>query len=195
LKTAQIARNASAVIFPLARAPATAAMACSLIAIAGCTTSGLATAYTPITGIQIPAADVVAGHGCGRGSGQVYKYAAVVAYPVDGGVPGMPLTSGVFDCFADGIFSNLPVIDGGPLVFDVSIYAYDKDSFPRALDCPQSVVPCPGDDASAILPWETAANWTAICTASQFQGITTVAACGPLLPSPVHSSQSDAATE
>jgi hypothetical protein len=195
LNTAPIARNASAVIFPLARAPATAAMACSFIAIAGCTTSGPATAYTPITGIQILAAEIVAGRGCGRGMGQVYKYAAVVAQTGDGGVPTRTLTSGVFDCFADAIFSNLQPLDGGAPVFEVSIYAYDNDSFPGALDCPQSVAPCPGDDASAVLPWEQAANWTAICTVSQSQGITTVASCPPLLPSPAHPSQSDAATE
>jgi hypothetical protein len=195
LKTAQIARNAPAVVFPHTRAPATAALACSLIAFAGCTTSGLAAAYTPITGIQISAADIVAGRGCGRGSGQVYKYAAVVAYADDGGVPGQLLTSGVFDCFADGIFSNLPLLDGGSSLFEVSIYAYDQASFPKALDCPQSATPCPGDDASAVLPWENAANWTAICTASQVQGVTTIAACEPLSPSPAHPSQSDAATE
>jgi hypothetical protein len=195
LKSAPIARKCSAVIFPHALAPLFVAIACAPIAFAGCATNGPATAYTPITGIQISAADIVAGHGCGGRIGQIYKYAAVVAYPTDGGAASTPLTSGVFDCFADGIFSNLPVLDGGYQLFDVSIYAYDQASFPAALDCPSSTVHCPGDDAGAVAPWEAAANWTASCTASEYQGVTTIASCEALSPSQGGSMQRDAAPE
>jgi hypothetical protein len=155
----------------------------ALNVIIGCTTSASTTGYTPVTGIQITASDIVAGHGCGEHSGQVYKYAAVVSYANDAGVAsdagvGKPFISGVFDCFADGIFSNLPALDSGvPQGFDVSIYAYDKASFPRALDCPPGTAPCPGDDAGAVTQSLAAATWTTTCTATQIQGATSVASC------------------
>src|SRR4029077_3925163 len=50
-------------------------------ALAGCQQSAPTTAYTPITGIEIPSAELVLGHGCGTGGQhQVYKYAAIVTY-------------------------------------------------------------------------------------------------------------------
>ncbi|MDP8998626.1 MAG: hypothetical protein M3O46_00765 [Myxococcota bacterium] len=161
-------------------------LAVALQVMIGCTTSASTTGYTPVTGIQITASDIVAGRGCGEQSGQVYKYAAVVSYANDAGVAtdagvGKPFVSGVFDCFADGIFSNLPALDSGLLQgFDVSIYAYDKASFPPALACPPGTAPCPGDDAGAVNQSLAAATWTTTCTASQIQGATSVAACGAL---------------
>jgi hypothetical protein len=184
LKNAEFARNAPAVIFARALVPAVgAAVGLAL----GCTTPPTTTLYTPITGIEIPSAAVVAGHGCGTRPGQVYRYAAVVAYPGEGGAL---VTSGVFDCFADGIFSNL---DAGAL--NVTIYAFSHSSLPDALACSPPAAPCPGDDAGVVLSYATSADWTAACTATQVRGITAVASCSPLEPSDAAEDAGDAGVD
>ena len=135
----------------------------------GCATSAPSTGYTPPTGIFIPAQTIVAGHGCGTGTDQVYKYAVIVSTTSDAG-PAF-VTSGVFDCFTDGVFSNLPSPDGGSVAFAVSVLAYNRSSFPDALFCPPNTLPCPGDDAGDVFPWKAAANWTATCTVTEIQGV------------------------
>jgi hypothetical protein len=170
------------------------ALAAALLG-AGCNAAATTTAYTPITGLQISSSDVVAGHGCGTGAQQVYKYAAVVSSPTaDGGTPAFR-TSGVFDCFADGVFSNLPSLDGGNPTFVISIFAYDQASFPDALQCPANTAPCPGDDAGAVDPFAAAANWTATCTGTEIQGVTAAVTCTPLEPFDAGSSDADTTDE
>jgi hypothetical protein len=97
-------------------------------------------------------------------------------------------TSGVFDCFADGFFTNLPITNGTTPAFDIHIFAFNKDSFPPALDCGPDAgtmarPPCPGDDPAAVEPWERAANWTTDCTATEVLGVTAIATCPALTPS------------
>jgi hypothetical protein len=155
-------------------------------ACAGCANSSSSTGYTPFTEIQIPGDTVVAGHGCGPGPNQVYKYAVVVSYAGEAGPVQPPIASGVFECFADGVFSNL-VADASLETFYVEVFAYNQQSFPQqALDCsrpnPPTAFPCPGDDAGAILRWESSANWTMTCTAGELQGTPAVAVCGMLEP-------------
>jgi hypothetical protein len=198
----EIARNAPAVNF--ARCPIVLLVTVVVVAssaIAGCTASAAATLYTPITGIQIAAADIAVGHGCGTGSGQVYKYVAILSYPMDA----CAFASGSFDCFADAIFSNL-AFDGGTQRFDVSIYAYNQASFPRAVECLAHSVPrdqkrqCVGTVEETVQACETSANWKATCVATQVQGVTSIAKCGPLEPTAAGStdagsSESDAPLE
>jgi len=157
--------------------------------VASCAATAATAGNTPITGIWIPADSIIAGDGCGVGADQVYKYAAVVSTP-DGGMPAFS-TSGVFDCTADGLFSNLPSPDGGNQTFDVYIFAYNKASFPNPLQC-GATLPCPGDDAGAVAPWEGSANWTTTCTVTQIQGVPSITNCGPLEPHDAGSSGSDA---
>jgi hypothetical protein len=164
----------------------------------GCPTSTSSTlVFTPITGIQIDSAQLVAGFGCGTGPGQVFQYAAVVSFaPLgpDGGVesdgdagPLEVVTSGVFDCFANGILSNLPVSEAGSSAYTLQIFAFNEASFPPQLACapgpggPQGVS-CPGDDAGAVIPFEPRATFTATCTATQVPGVTVHAICTPLEP-------------
>jgi hypothetical protein len=174
--------NAPAVTYTRSLSPLGAAAA-ALGAFTGCTSSPTATLYTPLTGIQIPASAIVAGHGCGTRPDQVYKYAAAIAHATsDGGAPGMPFTSGVFDCFADAIFSNLPV-ETGIDPYQITIYAYNQCSFPEGLQCSPGATSCPGDDAGALQPFETSATWTSTCSATQFLGSTAIAACPTLEPS------------
>ena len=64
--------------------------------------------------------------------------------PEAAGVPveqnGVPLTN-IFDCFADGVFENLPSSDAGSQTFNVTIFAYNKELYddaglPANLGCP-----------------------------------------------------------
>jgi hypothetical protein len=176
-----------------------ALVGCAVGLLVGCATPAPTTVYTPITGIQIRSSDIVAGHGCGQAAQQVYKYVAIIAYRTDGGAPGVPIASAVFDCFADGIFSNLPALDSGGQAFDVRVYAYNAFAFPcQGLACPQASCPlddagvakttvaaCSGEDASVATQAVAAmaANWEWACTVEQVPGVTSVASCTPLAPS------------
>lgn len=169
-------------------AASVAALACAL---AGCPTTGTTVPYTPITGIEVLASDITAGHGCGTADDQVYKYAVVVSYQDSG----TPVAAGVFDCFADAIFSNLSADGAGSFAFDVAVYAYNAATFPPELaPCtPQQMQAstCATNDPSVVVPLATMgdpdagvapANWTTTCTATQPFGATQVAACCPLAP-------------
>jgi len=166
-------------------------VALAALFVAGCPSTTTSTPYTPITGILIRSSTLVAGHGCGTGANQVYKYAAVVSYETDAGGPSAPITSGVFDCFTDGIISNLPASDNGSSAFDIQIYAYDATSFDLPsvsgqLQCGTNAqVQCPGDIPANVVAVEAQATWTTNCTATQQQGVSSVAACGPLEPTAV----------
>lgn len=181
LMAGAIARKARGTVTrSLLLAASIAALAC---AVAGCPSTATSVPYTPITGIEVRASDVTVGHGCGTGADQVYKYAAVVSYQDSG----KPIAAGVFDCFADAIFSNLQPDDMGSLTFNVAVYAYNAATFPSALaPCtPQQMQPpnsCATEDAGAVLSLGEMANWTTTCTATQPIGATQVASCCPLVP-------------
>ena len=151
------------------------------LALAGCPNTASTSIYTPPTGIQIDSQNLIAGIGCGPGPGQVYRYAAVVTQVTDGGTPFV--TSGVFDCYSDALFTNLPSPDGGNTYYTIGIFAYDSASFPAALGgCEYTPLSagCPGDDASVVRRYESQATWTTTCTATQFQGVPQIAVCGEL---------------
>ncbi len=150
---------------------------------AGCPSTATTATYTPITGIVVSASSLVAGVGCGTAPDQVYKYAAVLYYASDAGVPNdpNPVASGVFDCFADGVFSNLPSSDAGDLDFAVDVYAWSQASFPSDLQCPSSPQsPCPGDVGGNVTNDEATATWKTTCTGYQQSGTPVLAVCGPL---------------
>lgn len=167
-----------------------AACAAAAVALAGCPNTAATSIYTPPTGIQIDSQTLVAGIGCGQGPGQVYRYAAVVGPPApDGGfgTDGTPITSGVFDCFADGLFTNLPSPDGGSTDFGIDIYAFDRAAFPAELGGCENLplnVACPGDQASVVLRYSAKATWQTHCRVTQSQGVPQVADCPYLLASP-----------
>jgi hypothetical protein len=163
--------------------------------LAGCPTTSTLTAYTPITGIVIRSADLVAGHGCGTGPDQVYKYVAVLAYAAGGSNKPkssiVPFTSTVVSCYTDGIFSNLQGSAGSnPYDFTVYVYAYNATSFPPALACtPDTAGGCPGDNpCSTATPCDAGVepryppNWTATCSATELAGVPALATCGALEP-------------
>jgi hypothetical protein len=151
------------------------------VALAGCPTSTAATAYTPVTGILIRSSSLVAGRGCGTGPGQVYRYAAELWYADEAGAPtGDPQYSGVFDCFTDGLFSNLPPQPGTTNYdFTLKIYAYDFADFPAALACPAAADPCTPDVQTFEGELGTP-TWTTTCSAAQQSGVSVLAVCAPL---------------
>lgn len=146
-------------------------------ALTGCPSGDAGLVYTPITGVEVEAATLVAGYGCGKGPGQVYKYAVLLTYQDEAGPESYAAYSGVFDCYTDAIFSNLQADDAGSLSFDLQVYAFDQASYPTALDNLSFA-----DDAGAVEQVAAAANWTTTCTATQQTGISVVALCQPLEP-------------
>jgi len=159
--------------------------AAATVALAGCPTAATSTAYTPVTGILIRSATLVAGHGCGTGPGQVFRYAALLSYADEAGAPlGPPVYSGVFDCFADGLLSNLSASDANDYAFSVQIYAWDAADFPSVLACASGAntgpQPCPGDDPATVSANVGTPTWTTTCEANQESGVSALAVCGPL---------------
>jgi hypothetical protein len=175
------------------------AVAAGAVGLAGCPQSGTTSIYTPVTGILIRSSTLVAGHGCGTAPGQVYRYAALVYYASDasdGGTPIVPAgappagsQSSVFDCFADGLFSNLVASPTGSLSFSVAIYAFNFAAYPPALNCQPPVegdgnVICPGDNPATLLGvvQGNVPTWTTTCDAVQQSGVSVLAVCRPLVP-------------
>jgi hypothetical protein len=157
-------------------------------ALAGCAQGATNVLYTPVTGIEVPAAAVTAGHGCGDGRDQVFAYGALVTQNPEGGTGDAGVVaSNVFSCFADGVFSNLPASDSGSESFAVSVLAFSQCSFNGFMDgglaCPMGVTGnCPGEDAVLLESAIPFANWSTTCTATQVANVTVVAACQPLTP-------------
>jgi hypothetical protein len=166
-----------------------------LVAVFGaCTSTTTTLPYTPITGIVILSGSLVAGYGCGTadaGPDQIYRYAAVLTYaPPDGGTDAaasqaFTLTN-IFDCFADGVFENLPTVEGS--TFDLKIYAYKKATYdaaalPPTLGCTpgqSSDASCTPSSQALTSSQEAAADWTTTCYATQQSGAPVLATCGPL---------------
>ena len=153
-----------------------AALACVLV---GCPTTATTTTYTPITGILIQASTVTAGRGCGTGDDQVYRYAVTLAYSSS---PNAPFLSNVFECFADGLFSNLPASDSGSDSFIVTIYAFNQASFPPVINPCEPQNSCPAEAPSQVIEEASEANWTTICSAEQIAGVSSLAVCPALEP-------------
>ena len=176
------------------------AVVASALCVTGCPTTTTLTTYTPITGVVIHSADLVAGHGCGTGPDQVYKYVAVLAYSDASRQAGgsskpktsiVPYASTVVSCYTDGIFSNLQAsTTANPYDFTVYVYAYNAASFPPALACtPDQAGGCPGDSpCSTATPCDAGVepryppSWTATCSAIEQAGVPALATCGPLEP-------------
>lgn len=190
MNTGAIARKARAVVLAKRAlsclAPLAMLGACS--ALWGCPGTTTPVLYTPFTGIVIHASDVVAGHGCGQGAGQVYRYAVIVSYAApEGGAVGGPLYASVFDCFEDGVFENLPPTEAGAQQFSLQVLAYTKAGFPAGLECPGGVDPSGNPcnleiDRTFAAMFAGDAQWQTTCTATQQQGAPVVAVCEPVEP-------------
>jgi hypothetical protein len=157
----------------------------SVVGIA-CTTDTDAGAITPITGIAIRADSLEAGFGCGTAPSQIYKYAAVVSYagPMCSEAGSATLFTGLFDCFADGVFPNLPACSTGSQAFQLQVYAYNQASYATADtngELESEVVSNPGAFANLVA---STATWTTTCEATQQANVEILAVCAPLVANP-----------
>jgi hypothetical protein len=175
------------------------AIAMSGLSLARCTDSTPVVALTPYTGINIDSASLVSGLGCGTAPGQVYRYVARVDAARDAAATAAGfLAVAVFDCYADGVFENLPASDAGSYDFTLTIYAWDRPSLPPSLDCDGGPCAPPSSDTLATLG--PGAKWTTTCTATQEPGAVVYAACAPLHLQPAEvgtdaSASADAGTD
>jgi hypothetical protein len=157
-------------------------VAAAAAAVGACTSNPAASGFTPITGIIIRSDSLVAGKGCGTAPGQVYRYLAMVSYaPDDAGTSKAPIAGAVYDCFADGWFSNLqPDPTTGSVSYVVTIYAYDAPSY-RAADLQCYVdQTCATQSPDACSAARLHTVYTTTCTATQQQGISVLADCRSL---------------
>jgi hypothetical protein len=159
------------------------AAACGIVA---CNSAASPESYTPITGIEIQPSTLLQDIQCGSGPDEVYQYVAVVWDEVDGGPYRQPIASNVFDCFATGIFENLPSSDSGSQEFFLRLFGYSQASLPANLTCPEGLGLdggiCPAQNPS--LAEAGNAQWTTTCNATQQQGIPVLAVCQPFAPVP-----------
>jgi hypothetical protein len=153
--------------------------------ISGCGSTATTPPYVPLQGIAIDSAALVGPYGCGTGPGQVYRYVATVSALLDSGAEQVVAT-GVFDCFADGVFEigSVAPPDAGNLQaagldFVVTIYAFSAASLPASLACDSSPCIPPQLEAGAYVPGY---GWTTTCTATEVAGAPVTAQCGALVP-------------
>lgn len=173
-------------------------------AASACTTTTAVNAAL-VAGIAINTSLLLGGNnlGCGTAEGEVYKYVAVAindSRQIGG--------AGVVDCYANGVFGNLPGTDAGSLDFALWIYAYNEQDWNAAnangavmsavsllngvyqpdgsfVPVPVSVVPDGGTSQSgypAALSTLclTKATWVTTCTAASQPGVQILANCAPL---------------
>lgn len=176
-------------VLPLAGAVA------ALVAGAGACDSSTSTAIVPTTGIVLRAETLTAGRGCGTGPTQLSKY-AVVVFGIDAAAVGtaaegelasyrVPVTSAVFDCYADGVFVSLPSTRGNS-TFRLEVYAYNSSDFAAAEALVDRIATTP--DATVLrqdgapAEQQTPPTWTTVCTATQQQEIRALASCSDLAP-------------
>lgn len=153
-------------------------LACVTIFVA-CSGSGSTTGIPPITGIVIRAETLTVGRGCGRGPTQLFKYAAIVYGYTDGpadvkGSYRTPITAGVYDCFADGTFVELPET-AGSTTFRLEVFAYSEPAYTAA----RATVDTAGTNGDALRT--TNPTWTTVCTATQLRDVQALAVCDPLV--------------
>jgi hypothetical protein len=142
---------------------------------------------------------------CGPTDDQVYRYVAVVV-----GSNRNVIAAGVFDCFANGEFANLPGTDAGQQNFSVWVYAYNQADFNAAngpsnalenavgflnglIQPDGSVIPVAANSVPegghvkiGTYPYDLGvlckaqATWVTECQATSQAGVQVLAACNPL---------------
>jgi hypothetical protein len=144
-----------------------------------CSGSGSTTGIPPITGIVIRAETLTTGRGCGQGPDQLFKYAAIVYGYTEGPVDvkgsyRTAVTAGVYDCFADGTFVELPET-GGSFTYRLEVFAYSEPAYNAA----RATIEGAGTNGDAY----RSANptWTTVCTATQQANVQALAVCDPLV--------------
>lgn len=156
---------------------ASAALAAAAAA-AACGATATATGVTPITGIVIRSESLVRGFGCGTAPHQVRKYVAAVA---SDDAKSAYLYGNVFDCFADGVFSTIPLPVSGNPSFTVLILALNADDYAAQRANVDAIVGAPqGDPTNPVPVGRVTPTWSTTCHATQQANIAVLAVCDPL---------------
>lgn len=96
---------------------------------AACSSASGTVTLTPLTGIMVPASELTALRGCGPESGKVFKYAAVVSPVSSDPMPSVGFSKGVYDCFADALFTNLPYGNDGTARYTIEIRTFGASEY------------------------------------------------------------------
>jgi hypothetical protein len=162
-----------------------------LAGFAACAGTGGSSSFTVRTGVIIRAESLTTGRGCGPNPGQVFKYAAVIFGQSKGGGFRVPITGNVYDCFADGAFLELPLVNGSNQ-YRLEIRAFNRAAFDDAREKLAGLTNLPGpkdagfaDDPQGSSPEleafeSTVATWTTTCTATQLPAVQSLAVCDGL---------------
>ena len=142
----------------------------------GCGSTSASDALTPITGITVRAETLTAGRGCGRAPTQVFKYAVAVfgRNPGDTAKLDAWVAGGVYDCFTDAQFVNVPS-SAGSFDYALQIFAYNEAAFGKA---GEATVKAAAQNPTT-LP-QTNPTLTTRCTAQEFDQVQSLAVCQEL---------------
>lgn len=141
---------------------------------AACGSAGASDTLPPITGVIVRAESLTTGRGCGRGPEQVFKYAAVLLGKSSATTFDRFIAGNVYDCFADGLFVDLPA-SGGSFDYKVQIYAYNEAAFTSAGAASLAAKAQTVTDLKTTNP-----TFTTTCNAVQIDLVQTLAVCKPL---------------
>lgn len=177
-----------------------AAVVAGFAACAGTATTG---SLVTVTGIVVRAESLTVGRGCGPAPSQVFKYAVVVfghnpdgsrtcVNPADKPADyGVPIAANVYDCFADGTFVQLPVVNSC-VDYRLEVRAFNRSAYEQAASALASLqsIAAPAADDAGVTPLvrpaavddfqKTVATWTTECTATQLTSVQSLAVCKPL---------------
>jgi len=143
----------------------------------GCGSTSASDTLSPITGITVRAETLTAGRGCGRAPTQIFKYAVAVfgRNPNDLAKLDTWVAGGVYDCFTDAQFVNVPS-SGGSFDYSLQVFAYNEAAYRAAGDAEVK--------AAALNPSNlprTNPTLTTTCTAQELDQVQSLAACQPLV--------------
>jgi hypothetical protein len=144
--------------------------------VVGCGSTSASDTLTPITGITVRAETLTAGRGCGKGPTQVFKYAVVVfgRNPGDTAKLDTLVAGGVYDCFTDAQFVNVPA-SAGSFDYSLQVFAYNAAAYQAAGDGPIR--------AAALDPTklpQTNPTLATTCTAQELDQVQSLAVCQAL---------------
>jgi hypothetical protein len=151
----------------------------------GCGSTSGDVIVEPITGVTVLADTVTAGHGCGTGVTQIFKYAVVALGRTDATKVDTVLGGTVYDCFTDAQFVNLPQ-SAGSFDYELQIYAYNQAAYLAAIGgddvaFANRVAAGPSPDGGEPLS-ATNPTFTTICTGTEIDQVQVLAVCDPLKP-------------
>jgi hypothetical protein len=152
---------------------------------AGCETATTSD-ESSITGVVIRTTQLLEGTGCGTRPGQVYKYLAVAVHKGQTDA----VAAGVYDCFADAAFVNLPADPTtGTYDFEIYVYAFDASRYEAqkadidaviAAMYPPANGPTPAPASVLQLANAREPYARSRCTVTQALTVQSVAACSAL---------------